>query len=83
MPEKAVGTRSKLHRKYLFHSYHYLIGLTPFISVKGSPLLLVLVFLYIAIHSYHTFYRTKLHHYIYYLKYFISVFVYAVSPISL
>ena len=28
-------------------------------------LLLVLVFLYIAIHSYHTFYTSNLHHYIY------------------
>ena len=27
--KNAVGTRSKLHKKYLFHSYQYLMVLTP------------------------------------------------------
>jgi len=56
------------------------IILTVRIAIYATlNLFLVLAFLYKAIHSYHTFYRSNLHHYIYNLKHFISVFVFIVS----
>ena len=60
------------------------ITLTVRIAIYATlHLFLVLAFLYKAIHSYHTFYRSNLHHYIYNLyKHFISVFVFIVSQLA-
>ena len=41
--KKAVGTRSKLHKKYLFHSYQYPMVLTPwFHQFERVPISLLL-----------------------------------------
>ena len=44
IPEKAGGTRSKLHKNYLFHSYQYQIGLLEKNQFACSKIILWIVY---------------------------------------